>query len=56
MIEAQRNSGDSEFMRGLFNNMGIVLSLQKVHLLTRVLFTVSWFISYYRYVIMMTSY
>jgi hypothetical protein len=49
VVEAHANSGDSEFMRQLFNNIGIVISLERIHLLTEILFTTSWVISFYRY-------
>ena len=49
VVEAHANSSDSEFMRQLFNNIGIVISLERLHLLTEILFTTSWVISSYRY-------
>ena len=33
----------------IFNNMGIMLPVEKIHLLTQMLFTASWTISSYRY-------
>ncbi len=49
VIEAHANSGDTEFMKRLFNNMGIVMPIERIHLLTRILFTTSWIISSNRY-------
>ena len=49
VVEAQENSGDTEFMKRLFNSMGIMISLERIHLLTQILFTTSWTISSYRY-------
>ena len=49
VIEAHANSTDAEFMKRLFNNMGIIMPIERIHLLTNILFTASWVISSYRY-------
>ncbi len=43
------NKSNSEFMKKIFNNMGIYMSVEKILILTKILFTTSWLISAYRY-------
>ena len=49
VIEAQADSTDTEFMKQLFNSIGIIMPIERIHLLTRIMFTTSWTISSYIY-------
>ena len=44
-----KEKNNSEFMKKIFNDMGIYISVEKIDILTKLIFTTSWLITVFRY-------